>query len=556
MRRCHFFCCLRLIACVALLWSLGATALGQVECERVYPASVTYGEQLVTVEGKFATWPIGTYCDRADVQVECAEEKGKLRVIVAADSPPGVTWLRLFDSRSASGLLPVLLEPHGTHNEEEPNGSVEEAALLDLPVTINGRLEKNEDVDGFRIQLASGQTLVASVIANQILGSPMDAVLQVVDMRGNVLAQNDDERGIDPQLTFKSERDQEIVVRLFAFPETPNSTIGLSGGPAFVYCLRLTTGPFLDHVLPLVKLSGQADENAELRGYGWNLEEESVAQFSAAQVSPTIAYQSQSMGWQWLAVPPRSGRHYFDSPPTSSEVTLPAIFSGHIDRLHEEDHFTFLVRKDLKYRAEVVSREFGFHLDSVLSIRDPATGEEIARNDDVQRRDYDAAVEFTAKQDGKLMLAIRDISAMWGPRLAYSIQLQEVEPGVALRLTSGALQLEAGKQSELKVEIQRNDGYDRALTLSAIDLPTGVTCQAVRSEAGGKSANEITLILEVAADAGEFNGQVRWQATEDASDGAVDPSVHPVFFELRPGIMVDHVWLTVAATAEKQTTEK
>lgn len=551
MRHCHFFCWLRLIACLYLVWSPGATAVGQVECERIYPASVTYGEQLVTVEGKFPTWPVGAYCDRADVQIECADEKGKLRVLVEGDSPPGVAWLRLFDSRSASELLPVLLEPHRTHNEEEPNGSVEETAVLDLPVTINGRLEKNEDVDGFRVELAAGQTLVTSVIAHQIFASPMDAVLQVVDLRGNVLAQNDDERGIDPQLTFKSDLDQEVVVRLFAFPETPNSTIGLSGGSAFVYCLRLTTGPFLDHVLPLVAPGREAVESAELRGYGWNLEEKSVAQFSAAQVSPTVAYQSQSVGWQWLAVPPRSGRHYFDSPPTSSEVTLPAVFSGHIDQPHEEDHFTFPGQKDVKYRAEVISRELGFHLDSVLSIRDPATGEEIARNDDVQRRDYDAAVEFTAKQDGNLMLAIRDVSAMWGPRLAYCIHLHEVEPRVALRLSNDALQLEAGKQSELKVGIQRNDGYDRALALSAVGLPAGVTCQAVRSEAGGETASEITLILKANADVGEFNGQVRLEAKEDASDGAGDPPVHPIFFELRPGVMVDHVWLTVAAGAEK-----
>ena len=69
---------------------------------------------------------------------------------------------------------------------------------------------------------------------------------------GFVLAQNDDARHIDPMVDFFStEREATYTVRIFAFPLTPNSTIGFAGAANFVY--RLTSddpGPYLDHALP------------------------------------------------------------------------------------------------------------------------------------------------------------------------------------------------------------------------------------------------------------------------------------------------------------------
>src|SRR5690606_35080639 len=105
--------------------------------------------------------------------------------------------------------------------EAEPNDHPAQTTAVAMPATVVGRLEKNEDVDGFRVALESGQTLVASCLAHRVLGSPMDAVLQLCDADGNVLAQSDDERGIDPQIVYNAAERRELIVRLFAFPETP-----------------------------------------------------------------------------------------------------------------------------------------------------------------------------------------------------------------------------------------------------------------------------------------------------------------------------------------------
>ena len=106
-------------------------------------------------------------------------------------------------------------------------------------------------MDGFAVNLSRGQTLVASVEAARHLGSPMDAVLQVVSTDGFVLAQNDDDVGRDPRIVFEAPAAGTYIVRLFAFPATPDSSIRFAGGSAFVYRLTLTTGGFLDYAFPL-----------------------------------------------------------------------------------------------------------------------------------------------------------------------------------------------------------------------------------------------------------------------------------------------------------------
>ena len=92
---------------------------------------------------------------------------------------------------------------------------------------------------------------MADLEANRHLGSPMDAVLQVVSPAGFVLAQNDDAVGRDPRIIFEAPARGTYIVRLFAFPSTPDSSIRFAGGDAFIYRLTLTTGGFLEHVFPL-----------------------------------------------------------------------------------------------------------------------------------------------------------------------------------------------------------------------------------------------------------------------------------------------------------------
>lgn len=73
--------------------------------------------------------------------------------------------------------------------EQEPNDDLSRAQEVMLPVTINGRIGKengDKDQDVFRFKARKGQRIVFSVMA-QRLGSPLDSVIEVLDAKGVVV---------------------------------------------------------------------------------------------------------------------------------------------------------------------------------------------------------------------------------------------------------------------------------------------------------------------------------------------------------------------------------
>jgi hypothetical protein len=80
--------------------------------------------------------------------------------------------------------------------EKEPNDKPDQAGDVTLPVTINGRIAKPGDRDMFRFQAKSGARLAVRVRARE-LGSPLDPVISIRDLKGRVLASADDAQAGD-----------------------------------------------------------------------------------------------------------------------------------------------------------------------------------------------------------------------------------------------------------------------------------------------------------------------------------------------------------------------
>lgn len=75
--------------------------------------------------------------------------------------------------------------------EQEPNGSVETAQRVTLPVVVNGRIGEPGDWDVYRIDGRAGAELVVEVWARR-LNSPLDSVLKFLAPNGKEMASNDD----------------------------------------------------------------------------------------------------------------------------------------------------------------------------------------------------------------------------------------------------------------------------------------------------------------------------------------------------------------------------
>ena len=167
------------------------------ELSRVYPSGGQRGTDLVVrCEGKFP-WPVRVVAP--GITVVPQTESGNLRVSIPANVPSDRVWIRLFNEQGASQAVPFLIGSLAEVGEEEPNDRTANAQHVAAPVTVNGRLQAGGDVDLFTVPLDKGETLVAALDAHTRLGSPMDAVVQIVGPDGFVVADNHDDLGLDPR---------------------------------------------------------------------------------------------------------------------------------------------------------------------------------------------------------------------------------------------------------------------------------------------------------------------------------------------------------------------
>ena len=115
--------------------------------------------------------------------------------------------------------------------DKEGNDGFREAQPVKLPAVVDGKIERQRDVDVFRIEGKAGQKLVAEVFAARH-GSALDGVLTLYTAEGNQAATSDDHGGsFDPRIETVLPRDGVYYVALIDAHDT--------GGALHLYRLRL-----------------------------------------------------------------------------------------------------------------------------------------------------------------------------------------------------------------------------------------------------------------------------------------------------------------------------
>ena len=153
----------------------------------------------------------------------------------------------------AAGDLPEI-------TETEPNDTLATAQKIEIPVVINGRIQKSGDSDYFAFTVKQKQQLVVEVQARR-LDSPLDSILTVSDSNGVELAENDDTPdNAEPLITHHAD---SRIVRTYAPGEyvVRIRDVEQKGGNEYAY--RLSLAPphpdFALRVTPANAIAGQGD---------------------------------------------------------------------------------------------------------------------------------------------------------------------------------------------------------------------------------------------------------------------------------------------------------
>lgn len=119
----------------------------------------------------------------------------------------------------------------------DPNNTPDSAQSLQIPCSVNGRIESPRDIDCFQFTAAKGDLVTIEVFARRCQ-SQLDSIIRILRPDGTPLTENDDLR------KWNQVVHQDSEIETWTAPADGNYIIEvrdvhLRGGDAFVYCLKV-----------------------------------------------------------------------------------------------------------------------------------------------------------------------------------------------------------------------------------------------------------------------------------------------------------------------------
>lgn len=471
--------------------------------EHLHPAGAAIGStQVVALTGKFDPWPTRFWVEGSGVTFSPTTNAARVEATISADAAPGPRWVRAWNTEGASEPRLFVVGSHPELPETEPNNTPAAPQSVEvgtLPVTINGRLDRNGDVDSFAVRVPAGQWIQARVDAYTLM-SKVDAVLRLVTPQGAPLAWNHDAVALDPALAWRSAPSEEatVVVQVFGFKYPADASIQLTGGEGAVYRLHLSL-----HSDPP---EGPAPE-----------------------------------------------------PPDETPAAYPFTARGALTTDRVENRHRIRGVRDDRIVLRVSTSMSPVPWDPRLRILD-AAGKELAQNDDADGSP-DPRLEWVVPGDGDYDVVVGSRIRRGNPLHRYELAVAKVRPDFRATVTAASFAVTAGTTNEVKVKLSRFHGHDRELRVGCQDLPEGVRCEPVTATAGMGEATLLWIAAPDAPAASRpVQVWVESPSEPDSTPRAVEMDLAatgenngvPQGYSrlLRPSI--DRLWLTVIPVADKE----
>jgi hypothetical protein len=409
-------------------------------------------------------------------------------LVIAPDAIPGRRFVRVLSQRSgltnmiffSVGRLPEVLE-------KEPNNETSSAQVVTLPVVVNGRVNPKTDVDCFRFELKKGQRLAAVVQAHALdshgQGSNFgfaDASLQILDERGQMVAEGGDTLGLDPQIEFVAPMDGLYVARVFLD--------GFEGFPQAVYRLVLGEVALATSVFPP---GGQRGKTVEVELHGPNIkpgtrqnikvpEDPFPLQYLIPDGSRAADLEVPFLRGDWperLEVEP-NGKATQATP-----IDIGMTVNSRIDQSGDEDWYVLKLTAQQSISLETIAQRYlRSPVDTLIQVFDSA-GKKLAENDDGFTIDYvslhdfrpmDSRFTFVAPSSGEYYVRVSDQSGNSGPRAVYRLTVANSQPGFELFMfPDGVPVWGPGSTAGLLVKVNRLDNMAGDIGLAVEGLPAG-----------------------------------------------------------------------------------
>jgi len=397
---------------------------------------------------------------------------------IAADAPLGPAMWRLTCARGGTGTRPFTVGDLPEFIETESNSLPERAERVELPITINGRIAGESDLDYFVFHAAAGVVVIVDVVAARF-GSPFDPVVEITDAAGRRIAAEELHVGSDPVLAFRAPADGDY--RLLV------SNVSFHGSPAHVYRVTLTSVTLAD--------STTSSLRTELLDRG-------LVPSISPKSNPESGWLGSSLRAPSLVDQQRLGarrldpRHPAGGAPNSGPATLelPTTIHGRFATAADQSEFRFRAVAGQSYTIACSAYPAGMPTLPVVAVLD-ADGKVVAESKSVESPDRECWLDWRSPADGEYRLRLRDVQhgVRGGPEFGYELAVRSAGPDFSLRLASDFVNVVQGARSELSVAIRRSGGFAGPIELAVDGLPDGVRAEPAQI-AANQNSGKLVLI--------------------------------------------------------------
>jgi hypothetical protein len=424
------------------------------------------------------------------------------KLTIPADMPPGPLY---WQAANANGVSEARLFVVGNGPEvvEEENRKGPQL-LPSLPMTVSGRLMKNEEVDRYRFVAARDGPITCELMARR-LGSKFVGILQVHDAAGKLIKDALGTIAADPALTFVAKGGVEYVVSL--------NDIDFAGDRSFVYRLRVTPGPRVVGAIPAAGMRGETRDVEFIMDNGAALES-----IKAKVAFPAAGERFEYRPMNAATAFPLLLSDHAEVVPSTAKYAGPIGITSVLDQPDAEHRHAFDWKKGDVWSIALEARRIGSPLDVAVAIVGP-DGKELARNDDLPGT-TDAGLEFKVPVDGTYQIVVSDMAGKSGSRAAiYRLAVRQPTPDFAVQLAVDRLSVPIGGQANLSVSAVRTGGFKGPIALAIKGLPPGVTAPPNLVIPANQPA--FVIPLQGAKDAGTLVGIVAVEGTVDFAPSGV-----------------------------------
>jgi hypothetical protein len=204
--------------------------------DTTYSGNASWCYALASMKGPVATsvHPMAVnpgIATRIEVRGPGFDRPETIALSVPAGISPGEHLFSLAHDGGGSRPIPLVVTNHPivVESTDAPSGG-DPAKPVMLPSAVCGRLDGRGDVDGYGFAARKGEAYAFEVVASRA-GSECDPVLRLLDVKGNVVTEADDVRGLGKDARVEWNATTDGIYRLQV------ADLHDRGGPAFGYVL-------------------------------------------------------------------------------------------------------------------------------------------------------------------------------------------------------------------------------------------------------------------------------------------------------------------------------